>query len=170
MRSVVLSNSVLVVTSPPNASSAEFSNDDVVIRDQVNEIMELTPSVPKLHKLAALLRGREYDEGEDDVVPNNLRVRSTIYIVIKCVGKTVMQQENLSYEDALAEIQASDSELDRALKDRHILNINGDQHNPALLVLILTTICRRTAADRPFIPQFAPRTDFESSGFALAPS
>jgi sister chromatid cohesion protein DCC1 len=36
-------------------------------------------------------------------------------------------QSRLSYEDARTEIQASDSELDRALKDRHILNINGDQ-------------------------------------------
>ena len=34
-------------------------------------------------------------------------------------------QIRLSYDDARAKIQASDHELDGALKDRHILNING---------------------------------------------
>ena len=83
MKSVVLSNSVLVVTSPPDTSSAEFSVDsDVVIRDQVNEIIELTLSVPKLHKLAILLRGREYDDGQaGNTVPDNEAVRPPIYIV-----------------------------------------------------------------------------------------
>jgi len=68
MRSVVLSNTVLLVTSPPDhdPSSTEFPGDVVVIRDQVNEIMQLTPAVPKLHKLSSLLKGREYDEGQED--------------------------------------------------------------------------------------------------------
>lgn len=64
VRSVVLSNSVLVVTRPP--ADSEVDGDAIVIRDQVNEILELTPSVPKLHKLGALLRGMEYDEGQED--------------------------------------------------------------------------------------------------------
>jgi sister chromatid cohesion protein DCC1 len=58
IRSVVLSNSILVVTPQPES-------DTVVIRDQVNEILELTPAVPKLHKLSALLKGREYDDVHD---------------------------------------------------------------------------------------------------------
>lgn len=66
MRSVVLSNSVLMVTPPPDALSGDFSDDGVVVRDQVNEIIELAPSVPKLYKLATLLRGRDYDEGQED--------------------------------------------------------------------------------------------------------
>jgi sister chromatid cohesion protein DCC1 len=66
MRSVILSNSLLMVTPPPDALSTNFSDDGVVIRDQVNEIIELAPSVPKLHKLPTLLRGREYDEGQED--------------------------------------------------------------------------------------------------------
>ena len=79
-----MSNSVLVVTSPPDASdSAEFTEDGVVIRDQVNEIIELTPSVPKLHKLATLLKGREYDEGQAGAtVLDKEGVRLTIYIVV----------------------------------------------------------------------------------------
>jgi sister chromatid cohesion protein DCC1 len=96
MRSVILSNSVLVVTSSPDSSLAGFPNDEVVIRDQVNEIMELTPSVPKLHKLATLLRGREYDEGqeekEDNYVPDNLGVRSVIHANINFLEKIHAEQ------------------------------------------------------------------------------
>ncbi|KAG5342545.1 hypothetical protein C0989_000673 [Termitomyces sp. Mn162] len=43
-----------------------FTDDTVVIRDQVTEILELTPAVPKLHTLSALLRGKEYDGNQDD--------------------------------------------------------------------------------------------------------
>lgn len=71
IRSIVLSNSVLVVTPDPTSKDAEEDRDDdpaeeVFIRDQLNEIIELVPSVPRLHKLTSLLRGREYDEGHED--------------------------------------------------------------------------------------------------------
>lgn len=73
VRSIVLSNSVLVVTRDPGDAEAEpdttadpVSVADVVIRDQLCEILELVPSVPRLHKLNGLLRGREYDEGHED--------------------------------------------------------------------------------------------------------
>jgi len=60
LRSVVLSNSILVATAP---SSCE--RHDVVIRDQLSEIVELTLSIPKLHKLSGMLKGMEYDETEE---------------------------------------------------------------------------------------------------------
>ncbi|RDB22606.1 Sister chromatid cohesion protein DCC1 [Hypsizygus marmoreus] len=109
VRSVVLSNSVLVVAPPPDASSADFADDGVVIRDQVNEILELTPCIPRLHALTALLRGREYDDGQEDDEALDGQEEMTKY----------------TYKDALNKIQASDVELDRGLKDRHILVING---------------------------------------------
>lgn len=59
IRSVVLSNSVLVVSSAPEENR-------VLIRDQRHEILEVLPAVPRLHKLGSLLRGREYDEGHED--------------------------------------------------------------------------------------------------------
>jgi len=37
--------------------------DALVIRDQIHEVLELAPSVPRLHKLGILLKGMEYDEG-----------------------------------------------------------------------------------------------------------
>lgn len=59
IRSLSLSNSVLVVS--PAAKDSQL-----LIRDQKHEILELLPSVPKLHQLRTLLRGREYDEGHED--------------------------------------------------------------------------------------------------------
>ena len=68
IRSVVLSNSICVVTPDLSLSSAEEDEpvEEVFIRDQLGEVTELVPSVPRLHKLTSLLRGREYDEGHED--------------------------------------------------------------------------------------------------------
>ncbi|KNZ81511.1 Sister chromatid cohesion protein DCC1 [Termitomyces sp. J132] len=110
VRSVTLSNSILVVTPPSDASCMNFTDDTVVIRDQVTEILELTPAVPKLHILSALLRGKEYDGNQDD----------------DGVDAETMDATKITYNDALHTIQASDMELDDGLKNRHILNINGE--------------------------------------------
>ena len=61
LRSVALSNTVLVVT--PSRTDPDGT---VHVRDQLHEVLELVPSVPKLHKLSVLLRGMEYDEGDED--------------------------------------------------------------------------------------------------------
>ena len=57
-----------MVTPDPNSSHAEDDEpvEEIFIRDQLNEVIELVPSVPRLHKLKSLLRGREYDEGHED--------------------------------------------------------------------------------------------------------
>ncbi|KAK0453541.1 sister chromatid cohesion protein Dcc1 [Armillaria borealis] len=126
MRSVVLSNSVLVVT-PPNASDLDFSDDSIVIRDQVNEILELAPTVPRLHKLSAMLRGNEYDEqsAEEDMDDDQETNRNRVM-----------------FEDARGVIQASDTELSRGLRDMHILIVNGELRPiaPAYLKSILEMI------------------------------
>jgi sister chromatid cohesion protein DCC1 len=66
MRSVALSNTILVVTPIPDDPSSNFSDDAVVIRDQLNEVIEPVPIVPRLHKLSAMIRDRQYDEGQED--------------------------------------------------------------------------------------------------------
>ena len=73
VRSVVLSNSVLVVTPDSTANDAVMGEEDnedpvqeVFIRDQLHEVLELVPSIPRLHKLNGLLRGMEYDDGHED--------------------------------------------------------------------------------------------------------
>ena len=68
MRSIVLSNTVLVATAAPDEHASDYSDGAVFIRDQINEIIELVPIVPKLHKLSALIRNRQYDEGQEDEV------------------------------------------------------------------------------------------------------
>ncbi len=66
VRSVVLSNSVLVITPPKDTELDGARSDDLVIRDQLHEILELVPSLPKMQKLGGLMRGREYDEGREE--------------------------------------------------------------------------------------------------------
>ncbi|KAJ7781154.1 sister chromatid cohesion protein Dcc1 [Mycena metata] len=123
IRSVVLSNSMLIVT--PSSSSSE---DTVVIRDQVNEILELTPAVPKLHRLSILLRGKEYDDIHDS---EDLQSSSE-----------PASRAGLSYAAARATIQASDAELARGLRLQRILDIHGTLRPiaPAYLTSILESI------------------------------
>ncbi|KAH8992849.1 sister chromatid cohesion protein Dcc1 [Lactarius hatsudake] len=59
IRSVVLSNSILVI-SPPDADG---NGDQVVIQDSLNELLELVPTVPRLHRLNTLLKEHEWEEG-----------------------------------------------------------------------------------------------------------
>ena len=42
------------------------TGDFVEIRDTLREIMELQPVVPRLHRLAGLLREQEWDEGREE--------------------------------------------------------------------------------------------------------
>ncbi|KAH7920068.1 hypothetical protein BV22DRAFT_1040301 [Leucogyrophana mollusca] len=112
LRSVVLSNTVIVATASKDAGGG------VDIRDQLHEIIELVPAVPKLHKLTGLLRGLEYDEGDED---------------------RVLQMSHYSYEQARNETQASEAEFNQGLKDRRILVLDGQLRpiTPAHLSTIL---------------------------------
>ena len=74
LRSVNLSNTVLVVTPPEDADhSLELAGkeDTVVIRDRVNEILELSPAVPRVQKLITRIRTREYGEDQEDEETND---------------------------------------------------------------------------------------------------
>lgn len=63
IRAVVVSNSFYVLTPP---SPEELG--DAVIRGSVKQILELSPSIAKLHRLKGLLRSCEYDGDEDKVL------------------------------------------------------------------------------------------------------
>ncbi|KAI0666542.1 sister chromatid cohesion protein Dcc1 [Trametes maxima] len=136
VRSVVLSNKMLVVTRDPADNPEEDVDEDttVAIRDQLTEILELVPSVPRLHKLNAFLRGREYDEGHEDEDSMSEDEEG---------GKKKLK---FTYEDARATIQASDAELDRGLRDRRILILKGElrplalSHLTTILELLLTNL------------------------------
>ncbi|KAI0743367.1 sister chromatid cohesion protein Dcc1 [Daedaleopsis nitida] len=140
VRSVVLSNCVLVVTPDPTASPDGGDDEDgepeeIFIRDELREFIELVPSVPRLHKLTSLLHGREYDEGheDEDMASDDDSDQGT-------------KMPRFTYEDARATIQASDAELDKGLRDRRVLILNGElrpiarSHLTTILELILTNL------------------------------
>lgn len=75
IRSVTLSNSVLLV-SP--AAHIDGSENEVVIQDNLNELLEVVPAVPKLHRMNVLLKEHEWEEGhEGDDDCENFRTVST---------------------------------------------------------------------------------------------
>ena len=63
VRSVTLSNSVLLVSPSPHI---EGSENQVVIQDGLNELLELVPAVPKLQRMNVLLKEHEWEEGLED--------------------------------------------------------------------------------------------------------
>jgi sister chromatid cohesion protein DCC1 len=77
IRSVTLSNSVLLVFPSPHIDGSEHQ---VVIQDSLNELLELVPVVPKLHRMNVLLKeheGEEGHKGEDEDEDESFRVIST---------------------------------------------------------------------------------------------
>ncbi|KAI0373427.1 hypothetical protein BV20DRAFT_1100060 [Pilatotrama ljubarskyi] len=141
VRSVVLSNSVLVVTRDPadaDADDVDVPVEDIVIRDQLSEVIELVPSVPRLHRLNALLRGREYDEGHEDED-----------MISDDEDGNPRKRPKFTYEDARMTIQASDAELDRGLRDRRVLILKGELRPlaPAYLTTILEVLLNRLVSE-----------------------
>jgi sister chromatid cohesion protein DCC1 len=64
IHSVTLSNSVLLVSPSPHLDGSE--ENQVVIQDSLNELLELAPAVPKLHRMNVLLKEHEWEEGHDE--------------------------------------------------------------------------------------------------------
>ena len=60
---MTLSNSVLVV-SP--SSDVDASEGQVIIQGSLKELLELVPTVPRLHRLNALLREHQWEEGHEE--------------------------------------------------------------------------------------------------------
>ncbi|GJE95859.1 sister chromatid cohesion protein Dcc1 [Phanerochaete sordida] len=134
VRSVVLSNSVLVVTSPLDV--LEDAGEDIVIRDTIHEVLEVVPTLPRLQRLTGMLRGREYDEGheeDEDVDMEEEEGRAS-------------KRRRFTYEDARDMLQASDLELARGLRERRILLLNGElrplarSYLTAILEFLLTAL------------------------------
>ncbi|THH32287.1 hypothetical protein EUX98_g1901 [Antrodiella citrinella] len=121
IRSIVLSNSVLVVTRPDDASTvgSGWEQEDVVIRDTLHEVLELVPSVPRLQVLNGLLRGREYDEGHEDEDMEDSQEGDAEE------GRPTKRRK-FTYDDARASLQASEMELDRGLRERRVLVLDGE--------------------------------------------
>ncbi|KAH9083683.1 hypothetical protein EDB83DRAFT_2330521 [Lactarius deliciosus] len=102
IRSVVLSNSILVI-SPPDADG---NGNQVVIQDSLNELLELVPTVPRLHRLNTLLKEHEWEEGCEEAEDENFGAA---------------KRKRITVGQARAELQASEQELAQALQEKHIL-------------------------------------------------
>ncbi|KAI0302768.1 hypothetical protein BC826DRAFT_1089810 [Russula brevipes] len=111
IRSVMLSNSVLVV-SP--RSDVDGSEDQVVIRDSLNELLELVPTVPKLHRMNVLLKGHEWEEGHEEDDSDSFSTRA----FSRRSGK------RFTLDEARMELQASEQGLAQVLKEKHVLIID----------------------------------------------
>ncbi|KZW00287.1 hypothetical protein EXIGLDRAFT_667661 [Exidia glandulosa HHB12029] len=111
LRAVVLSNSFLVVTPPATDADAA----DLVIRDQVSQILELVPTVPKIAgRLNTLLRDSEYREGlEDESDGEDEDARPT-------------KRRRVSYDEVLDCVQASNAELEQSLQSGRVLHMRGE--------------------------------------------
>lgn len=142
LRAVSLSNSLLVVSAPSREDSYTDSASGgdlaprVVIHDQLSDILELTQTVPKLHKLDSVLKGSTYSGEEDDDSDRE------------------DEPARLSYEQALQDVQASKGELDAILKRRRVLNLQGrlrpvaPSHLHTILELILTQLASLSLGSR----------------------
>ncbi|KAF8482774.1 sister chromatid cohesion protein Dcc1 [Russula ochroleuca] len=111
IRSVTLSNSVLVVSPVPHIDGGE---DQVIIQDSLNELLELVPAVPKLHRMNVMLQEHEWEEGyEEEDEDESLE------------GIFKAKRKRFTLEDAQIELQASEQEIAQALKEKHMLIIDG---------------------------------------------
>jgi len=106
IRSVMLSNSVLVV-SP--RSDVDGSEDQVVIRDSLNELLELVPTVPKLHRMNVLLKGHEWEEGHEEDGSESF---------------STAKRKRFTLDEARMELQASEQQLAQVLEQKHVLIID----------------------------------------------
>ncbi|KAG8936796.1 hypothetical protein FRC03_007606 [Tulasnella sp. 419] len=146
IRSVAQSNSILVVTA---AKDSPEQSTNLIIQDQLSEIMELVPIVPKLSRLTGLLRECAYKEDEDqddeDETMEDEEGRPT-------------KKRRFTYEQVRGLVQASDAELERGLREHHILELDGslrllpDSQLTRILTLILTTLVSQNLSHKSPIP------------------
>lgn len=77
LRSVNVSNSLVVATG------TGVSQNDIAFSEDIHEIMELVPAIPKLDRLIGMLRGSEYGEDQMSEDENDL-VRYMAGIKVGC--------------------------------------------------------------------------------------
>ncbi|KLO14630.1 hypothetical protein SCHPADRAFT_872384 [Schizopora paradoxa] len=100
MKAVTLSNAYCILTP------SQEDGREAVISDTVKQIVELSPTIPKTFKIKVLLRDQIYEEGREEV-------------------DSEVQTKWKSHSDVRRAIQASDKELEQALRSKRILNLNG---------------------------------------------
>ncbi|GJJ06531.1 hypothetical protein Clacol_000723 [Clathrus columnatus] len=144
LRSIALSNIILLATS----ESAPGTTEKLIIRDEISQLIELIPAVPKLQRLANMLKGCEYDEGherDEGSEDNNDGDERTI------------KRARVTRQDVKNEVQASDSELVQGFKEYRILEVDGYLRSltPAYLTQILETTLNTIISQGFPLPPFS---------------
>jgi sister chromatid cohesion protein DCC1 len=121
LRTITVSNSIIFLRPEP-ASSTDTTiptAGDLYIQDTCHEILELTPSVPRLARVEKLLKpsawegmGRGTKRSRDD---GNVDGG-------KAEGKKV---KRYTREQMQSIVQASDGELDAGLRERNVIVVDG---------------------------------------------
>lgn len=112
LRTVQLSNSFLVVTGE-DAHSA--SSEDHIIRDTISELIELVPAVPKLERLGGLLKKNKYRADDEDGSDEDTMEAQ----------QRPAKRRRFTYNQVRGLVQASDVELERGLREKRVLQMDG---------------------------------------------
>ena len=126
---LTLSNSVLLVSPSPHIDGSE---NQVVSQDSLNELLELVPAVPKLHRINVLLKEHEWEEGHEDGDDNDESYRAVSTGDRSYTPQwrgllfSKAKRKRVTLENAQVELQASEQEIAQALKDKQILTIDGE--------------------------------------------
>jgi sister chromatid cohesion protein DCC1 len=120
IRSVTLSNSVLLVSPSPHIDGSE---NQVIIQDSLNELLDLVPAVPKLHRMNVLLKEHGWDEGHDEEGESFRAVNTGIDPILYSQWRGLerdyflkAKRKRFTVEDAHVELQAGEQEIAQALK------------------------------------------------------
>ena len=144
VRSVVLSNTLIIATSPGRHSPRKASRvpgtqvhfdqkrsempleEDIVIRSQLHEILELVPIVPKLERIDSILRGDEPFLGQELLGDDEPQASHDLLVsVLLPYDGFQLKRKRYTYNQVRGMVQASDAELDQGLKIARVVTIDG---------------------------------------------
>ncbi|WWC70958.1 uncharacterized protein I206_104910 [Kwoniella pini CBS 10737] len=114
LRTVGISNSILVCRTPSSSSSATSSSSTLQIRDTCHEIIECLPISPNLDRIQMILKKSSW---------KGLGINSSFNL-----GKRKREEEKVkkwTRDQLNSVIQASDEELEIGLKERNVIEFQG---------------------------------------------
>ncbi|WWD05076.1 hypothetical protein V865_003147 [Kwoniella europaea PYCC6329] len=116
LRTVGISNSILVCRSPSSSSTKEGRKDTLQIRDTCHEILECVAISPNLERIRTILKDSAW-KGINSSTNNNLGKRKRADKEKKVKKWTKDQLSSV--------IQCSEEELEKGLKERNVIEVNG---------------------------------------------
>lgn len=115
LRTVEISNSLLVCRPPSTADGAD--RPTLEIRDVSHEVLECVPQAANLERIWAVLRESAWPGLEGDVDADQGPSR---------LGKRKREARRWTRPQLESVVQASEAELDRGLKERNVVEVDGE--------------------------------------------